>query len=175
MTSVSGSAISAISDRSSEPVVNESDVRNSEESAAPAIATTTSRPISSASQRPAKARSRLPPVLPSEAVPVSAGGAAVGVVSASTAGAPSPQGGVDSEADESVECDRGQQERTDGGLLPERLDLEDDERGGDRAQQQRAECRAVDAARASEDGNATDDGRRDHRQLVASAGGRVDG
>src|SRR3954468_9503119 len=175
MTSVSGSAISAISDRSSEPVVNESAVRNSEESAAPAIATTSSRPISSASQRPAQARSRLPPVLPSEAVAVSAGGAAGGVVSACTAGAPSPQGGVDTEADESVECDRGQQQRTDGGLLPERLDLEDDQRGGDRAQQQRAECRAVDAARASEDGNATDDGRRDHRQLVASAGGRVDG
>src|SRR4051812_3094041 len=172
MTSVSGSAISAISDRSSEPVVNESAVRNSGESAAPAIPTTRSRPISSASQRPATARSRSTPVLPSEADAVSAGGAAV---SAGMARAPSPQGGVDTEADESVECDRGQQQRTDGGLLPERLDLEDDQRGGDRAQQQRAECRAVDAARASEDGNATDDGRRDHRQLVASAGGRVDG
>ena len=42
-------------------------------------------------------------------------------------------------------------------------------------QQQRAERRAVDAARAAEDRDAADDGGRDDGQLVAGAGGRVDG
>src|SRR3954466_10167662 len=55
ITSANGSAISATSEKSSEPVVNESVVRNSEEMPWPMIAVSTIRPSSSASQRPANA------------------------------------------------------------------------------------------------------------------------
>ena len=58
ITSASGSAISATSEKSSEPVVNESVVRNSDEMPWPAIAVRTISPSSSASQRPANARRR---------------------------------------------------------------------------------------------------------------------
>ncbi len=58
ITSASGSAISATSEKSSEPVVNESAVRNSGDSAAPTTIVAAIRPISSASHRPAAARAR---------------------------------------------------------------------------------------------------------------------
>ena len=61
ITSASGSAISATSEKSSEPVVNESVVRNSDEMPWPAITVTTISPSSSASQRPANARRRVVP------------------------------------------------------------------------------------------------------------------
>ena len=56
ITSVSASAISATSERSSEPVVNESAVRNSDDSACPTTKVTRISPTSSASQRPRNAR-----------------------------------------------------------------------------------------------------------------------
>src|SRR3954452_1509925 len=139
-TSASGSAISATSERSSEPVVKESVVRNSEEMPWPAISMITIRPTSRASQRPARARSRLLAEAPSGA----ATGAGAVAVSAGMAGAPLAQGGVDPQADQPVEGDRGQQERADRGLLPEGLHAQDDQRGRDRPEQQRAQCGAVD-------------------------------
>src|SRR3954462_9882301 len=166
ITSANGSAISATSEKSGEPVVNESVVRNSDDRPWPTIAVTTIRPISSASQRPANARRRAP-----DAVRVEAGA----VASACTARAPPAQGGLDAEAEEAVERDRDQQERADRGLLPERLDAQDDQRRRDRAEQERAQRGAVDAAGAAEDRDAADHRRGDHGQLVAGAGGRVDG
>src|SRR4029079_934403 len=100
------------------------------------------------------------------------GGAAV---SAGTASAPSAEGGLDAEREKPVDGDGDQQQRADGRLLPERLDLEDDQRGRDGAQQQGAQGRAVDASGTAEDGDAPDDGGRDDGQLVAGAGRRVDG
>src|SRR3954468_17294738 len=61
ITSANGSAMSATSEKSSEPVVNESVVRNSDDRPWPTIAVMMMRPISSASQRPANARRRAPP------------------------------------------------------------------------------------------------------------------
>src|SRR4051794_2145382 len=165
ITSASGSAISATSEKSSEPVVNESVVRNSEDRPWPTIAVTMMRPISSASQRPANARRRAP-----DGARVRAGA----VASACTARAPPSQGGFDAQAEEAVERDREQQQGADRGLLPERLDAQDDQRGGDRAEQQRAERGAVDAAGAAEDRDAADHRAGDHGQLVAGAGRRVD-
>src|SRR5215218_390267 len=175
ITSVSASAISATSDRSSEPVVKESVVRNSLEMPWPKTAVSTSSPISSASQRPSMARRRAPPVAVGSAsragAPVVGG---VAVVSAGTACAPPAKGGLDAQGDEAVEGDGQQQQGPDRGLLPERGDLEHDQRRRDRAQQQRAHRRAVDAAGAAEDRHAADDGGRDDGQLVAEAGRRVD-
>src|SRR3954447_11342328 len=177
-TSVSGSAISAISEKSSEPVVNESLVRNCGEIAWPIGSSRTSSATSSASQR--RRTPRQPP--PSRRSKPSSGTAAAvspaaGTVveSAGTADAPSAQAGIEAQTDEAVERDGGEQQRADGGLLPERVDLQDDERGRDRLQQQRAERGAVDAAGPAEDRDAADDGRGDHDELVAGAGGRVDG
>ena len=174
ITSVSASAISATSERSSEPVVNESAVRNSLDRPWPNTNVTTIRPSSSASQRPSAARRREPPSAPASVPP--AGAAAVcgrcGVsrhgVRSSCEGRPRRGG------DEAVEGDGQQQQGADRGLLPERVDLEHDQRRGDRAEQQRAQRGAVDAADAAEDRHAADDGGRDHGQLVADAGGRVD-
>src|SRR4051812_1938397 len=166
ITSASGSAISATSEKSSEPVGNESVVRNSEEIPWPMIAVSTIRPSSSASQRPANARRRAPDA------PRAGAGA---VASACTARAPPAQGGLDAQAEEAIERDRDQQQRADRGLLPERLDAQDDQRAGDRAEEQRAERGAVDAAGAAEDRDAPHHRRGDHGQLVAGAGGRVDG
>src|SRR5215207_5113687 len=177
ITSVSASAISATSEKSSEPVVKESVVRNSGDRLCPTIIVTTISPRSSASQRPNAERSL---AATSSRRPV-AGAAGVGVegcgvaVSACTACAPSPEGGLDAEADETIERDREQQQRADGGLLPERLDPEDDQRGRDGAQQQRSQRCAVDAARAAEDRDAADDRSGDHRQLIADARSRVHG
>ena len=134
-------------------------MRNSLERAWPTMAVTTSSPTSSASQLPATAQpggGALGPV-PAGGRTAAVGGAG-GADSAGTAGAPSPEGGVDPQADQAVEGDREQQQRADGGLLPERLDPQDDQRRGDRPQQQRAERGAVDAARAAEDGHAADHG-----------------
>ena len=55
-----------------------------------------------------------------------------------------------------------QQQRAVDRLLPERVDLQHHQRGADRGQQQRAERRAVDRARAAEDRDAADHHRRDH-------------
>ena len=60
ITSVSGSAISATSEKSSEPVVKESVVRNSDDRLWPATTVSRMSPISSVSQRPANARRRAP-------------------------------------------------------------------------------------------------------------------
>src|SRR4051794_20731817 len=166
ITSANGSAISATSEKSSEPVVNESVVRNSDDRPWPTIAVTTIRPISSASQRPANARRRAP-----DAARVGAGA----VASACTARAPPAQGGLDAEPEEAVERDRDEQQRADRGLLPERLDAQDDQRRRDGAEQQRAERGAIDAAGAAEDRDAADHRGGDHGQLVARAGGRIDG
>src|SRR4051794_18950216 len=144
-TSVSGSAISAISEKSSEPVVNESLVRNSGEMAWPIGSSRTSSATSSASQRPAMARQ--PPLSwrskpSSGAAAVDAGvvsGTADVVESAGTADAPSAQARIEAQADQAVERDRDEQQRADRRLLPERIDLQDDQRGRDRLQQQRAE------------------------------------
>src|SRR4051794_12971017 len=169
ITIVSGSAISATSDRSSEPVVNESAVRNSGEMIWPAIARTISSPTSSVSQRPSSERQ-------AGGDDASAGGAVCGAaVSVCTACAPPPQGGLDAQREQSIERDREQEQRADRRLLPERGDTQHDQRGRDRPQQQRAERGAVDGAGPTEDGDAADDGGRDHGQLVADAGGRVDG
>src|SRR3954471_20384405 len=124
--------MSAISEKSSEPVVNESLVRNSGEIAWPIGSRTMKSATSSVSQRPAIARS------PSRERGASAGGgasvgapaaraapAAGGVTDSASAGterAPSAQGGVEAEADEAVEGDREEQQRPDRGLLPERVD-----------------------------------------------------
>src|SRR3954470_18029267 len=166
ITSASGSAISATSEKSSEPVVNESVVRNSDDRLWPATTVTRMSAISSASQRPANARTRAP-----DAARAGTGA----VASACTARAPPAQGGLDAQAEEAIERDRDQQQRADRGLLPERLDAQDDQRRRDRAEQQRAERGAVDAAGAAEDRDAADHRRGDHGQLVAGAGGRVDG
>src|SRR5918997_3237611 len=174
ITSVSASAISATSERSSEPVVNESAVRNSGEIACPATAVTTSSPIRSVSQRPSSARARGDPALRCSGGAGVAAGVVV-AVSGDTARAPPSQGGVDAQADEAVEGDREQQQGADGRLLPERLDAQDDQRRRDRAEQERTERGAVDAAGAAEDRDAADDRRGDHRQLVAGACRRVDG
>src|SRR3954470_17546383 len=181
-TSVSGSAMSAISEKSSEPVVNESLVRNSGEIACPIGSSRTNSATSSVSQRPRSPR-QAPPLRRSKPgsasgaalAPPAAGGTVDVVDSAGTADAPSTQAGVDAQADEAVERDRDEQQRADGGLLPERVDLQDDQRRRDRVQEQRAERGAVDAAGPAEDRDAADDGRRDHGELVAGAGGRVDG
>src|SRR4051794_36601445 len=181
-TSVSGSAMSAISEKSSEPVVNESLVRNSGEIACPIGSSRTNSATSSVSQRPRSPR-QAPPLRRSKPgsasgaalAPPAAGGTVDVVDSAGTADAPSTQAGVDAQADEAVERDRDEQQRADGGLLPERVDLQDDQRRRDRVQQQRAERGAVDAAGPAEDRDAADDGGRDDRELVAGAGGRVDG
>src|SRR5919201_834647 len=143
ITIASGSAISAISERSSEPVVNESVVRNSGEISCPATASTASSAISSVSQRPSTRRQSRGGAAP-------AAGAASGdvMVSACTAHAPAAQRGLEAQADEPVERDRDEQQRPDGGLLPERLDPQNDQGRGDRRQQQRAEGGAVDGARA---------------------------
>src|SRR4051795_6030186 len=166
ITSANGSAISATSEKSSEPVVNESVVRNSDDRPWPTIAVTTIRPISSASQRPANARRRAP-----DAARVGAGA----VASACTARAPPAQGGLDAEPEEAVERDRDEQQRADRGLLPERLDAQDDQRRRDGAEQQGAERGAIDAAGAAEDCDAADHRGGDHGQLVARASGRIDG
>src|SRR4051794_38956445 len=175
--------MSAISEKSSDPVVNESAVRNCDEIAWPIGSSTTISATSSVSQRPRRAR-QVPAPLRSK--PRSASGAAVlaspaagGTVdvveSAGTADAPSAQAGVDAQADETVEGDRDEQQRADGRLLPERVDLQDDERRRDRLQQERAERGPVHASGAAEDRDAADHGGRDDRELVAGAGRRVDG
>src|SRR5829696_1386140 len=166
ITSASGSAISATSEKSSEPVVKESVVRNSDEIPWPTLTVTRISPSSSASQRAANSRTRLVP----EGAGAGAGaGALTGAVdSAGTPRAPPAQRDLDTDGEQPVERDREQQQRADRGLLPERLDAEDDQRRRDRAEQQ---C----AQRAAEDRDAADDRRGDHGQLVAGAGGRVDG
>src|SRR3954465_2160276 len=158
ITSVRPSAMSATSETSSDPVVNESAVRNSGESDCPTTAVTTRSPTSSVSQRPSAARSRPAPSPLPAAVGVAGSVAGVWVmgVSAGTAGAPSPEGGVDAQADEPIESDGDEQQRADGRLLPEGLDLQDDQRGRDGAEQQRAQRRSVDASRAAEDGDVAD-------------------
>src|SRR3954469_14210706 len=181
-TRVNGSAMSAISEKSSEPVVNESLVRNSGEIACPIGSSRTNSATSSASQRPRSPR-QAPPSRRSKPgsasgaarAPSAAGGTVDVVGSAGTADAPSAQAGVDAQADEAVEGDRDEQQRADGGLLPERVDLQDDQRRRDRVQEQCAERGAVHAAGAAEDRDAADHGGRDDRELVAGAGGRVHG
>src|SRR4029078_10617242 len=151
-TSVSGSAMSAISEKSSDPVVNESLVRSCGEIAWLAGSRTTKSASSSVSQRPA-ARRRRPASSRSVASGASTAPAVAGVgtggtdfVSAGTADAPSAQAGIEASADEAVARDRDQQPGGDRGLLPEGVDLEPDQRRGDRLQQQRPERRAVHAA-----------------------------
>src|SRR4051794_31278374 len=164
ITRTSGSAISATSLRSSEPVVNESVERNSSERPEPAIRTTTISPTRRDSQRPATARMR--PVAPPAAGRASASaGEGAAAVSAGTACAPSAEGGLDAQREDPVDGDGDQQQSADRGLLPERLDLENDQRGRDGAQQQGAEGGSIDAAGSAEDRDATDDRRRDHGQL----------
>ena len=172
ITSASGSAISATSEKSSEPVVNESVVRNSDEMPWPAIAVTTISPSSSASQRPANARRRSAGAGPRRRASPGERGRSAQLARRALL---LPQGGLDADGDQPVERDREQQQRADRGLLPERLDAQDDQRRRDRAEQQRAERGAVDAADAAEDRDAADHRRGDHGQLVAGAGGRVDG
>src|SRR6186997_3065303 len=137
---------------------------------------------SSVSQRPAIARSPsrergastggVASAGPPGVVAAPAGGGVTDSASAGTECAPSPQGGVEAEADQAVEGDREEQQRPDRGLLPEGVDLQDDERGRDRVQQERPERRAVHAARPAEDRDTADDRRRDHGELVAAAGRR---
>src|SRR4051794_8524774 len=153
-TSASGSAMSATSERSSDAVVNESADRKSDDRPLPTIHDTRIRPTISVSQRISRERR---------------------VDSAGTAGAPLSQGGIEPQPDPSVEGDRDDQQRADRGLLPERVDLEDDQRRGDRPQQHGSDRRAVDAARAAVDRHAAHDGGGDDGELVAGARGRVDG
>src|SRR3954466_6673421 len=169
ITIVSGSAISATSDRSSEPVVNESAVRNSGEMIWPAIARTISSPTRSVSQRPSSERQ-------AGGDDVAAGGAVWGAaVSVCTACAPSPQGCLDAQREQPVERDREQEQRADRGLMPERGDTQHDQRRRDRPQQQRAQRRAVDRAGPPEYAAPADDGRGDHGQSIAGAGSSLAG
>src|SRR4051794_13254075 len=169
MTIVSGSAIRATSERSSEPVVNESVVRNSDEITCPATAMTTNRPTSSVSQRPSSARQ-------SRAAGPGAGGALRGAaVSVCTARAPAAQGRLDTQRQQPVQRDREQQQRADCRLLPERRDAQDDQGRGDGSEQQSAQRGAVHGPGAAEDRHAANHRGGDDGQLVADPGGRVDG
>src|SRR6266540_6330559 len=169
ITIASGSAINATSEKSSEPVVNESVVRNSGEISCPAMAMAASRATSNASQRPSARRQSC------RGAVSAAGGTSDDVtVSVCTSHAPAAQGRLDAHREQPVERDGDQQQGADGRLLPERRDSQDDERGGDRREQQGAEGGAVHGADAAEDRHTADDGGGDDRQLVADPGGRVD-
>ena len=129
ITSASGSAISATSEKSSEPVVNESVVRNSDDRLWPTTQVTRISATSSVSQRPASARRRSAGAGPAAAGAVSGvAGLTGGADSACTARAPPAQGGLDADGEQAVERDREQQQRADRGLLPERLDAQHDQR-----------------------------------------------
>src|SRR5215207_6914656 len=163
----SGSAMSATSAKSSEPLVKESVVRNSGEITCPMTAMAASRATSSVSQRPSTRRQSRRGV-------ASAAGGTSGetIVSACTSHAPAAEGGLEAHCDQPVERDRHEQQRADGRQLPERRDPEDDERRGDRREQQGAEGGAVHGPRASEDRHAADHGGGDDGQLVADPRGR---
>src|SRR5262245_37215149 len=87
---------------------------------------------------------------------------------------PSAQAPVDAYGQGAVQTDRGQDQRTDGGALPERVYAEHRQRAADRRQQHRAERGPVDRAAPTEDGHAANDDRRDDVQLGAEAGVGVD-
>src|SRR3712207_2506807 len=110
ITSVSASAISATSERSSEPVVNESAVRNSEDSPEPHSVVIRISPMSRDSQR-AKAVRGLKRCRSGDG----AGAVGLTAVSARMACAPSAEGGIDAQAEQPVDRDREQQQRTDRG------------------------------------------------------------
>ena len=172
ITSVSGSAISATSEKSSEPVVNESAVRNSHDSPWPTTTVTSSSPTSSASQRPAGAAraarrgsvgaaARRPRRAAWRSQP--ARRALLLRRAASTRRPTSRSNAIATSSSAPI-----------AACCQNASTLQDDQRRRDRAEQQRAERRAVDAAGAAEDRHAADDRGGDHRQLVARAGRRVD-
>src|SRR4051794_41892188 len=112
--------MSATSEKSSAPVVNESVVRNSDDRAWPTTSVTTIRPISSPSQLPAKSRRREP--APAAAVVSGAGAVAdVGADSASTAGGPLPQGRGAAQAHEAGGRGGGEQNGGPRGPPPQSL------------------------------------------------------
>src|SRR4051794_25320517 len=100
-------------------------VRKSGDDRAPPMIVTTSRKTVNVSQR------RSCPTFPRS--------------SADTAGAPSPQRVLDAQAQEAIEGDGAEQQRAVDRHVPERVDLQDRQRRGDRPQQQRAQDGAVDA------------------------------
>src|SRR5215469_13388948 len=73
-----------------------------------------------------------------------------------------------------VERDRHDEQEAPDRLVPERGDAEHIQRRGDRRQQQRAQRRPDDTAAATEDRDPADHHGRDHLELVAGAGARVD-
>src|SRR4051794_36592018 len=88
--------------------------------------------------------------------------------------APLGQQGGHAQREQPVESDGDEQQEAVDRLLPELVDLQHDERRPDAGQEQGAERRAVDAARAAEDRHAADhDGGHD-RELLPGAGVGVD-
>src|SRR5262245_7145611 len=73
-----------------------------------------------------------------------------------------------------VETDRQQDQRADGGPLPERVHPEHGQSGPDRGEQHRTEGGPVDRAAAAEDGHATNHDRGDDVELGVDAGVRVE-
>src|SRR3954453_20485712 len=89
--------------------------------------------------------------------------------SAGMTSTPLAQDGGNAQGEQPVEADGDEQQEAVDRLLPELVDLQDHQRRSDAAQQQRAERRAVEAARAAEDGDAADDDRGHHGELLAGA------
>src|SRR5262245_5163058 len=144
-------------------------VRNSGEAAEPMItisATTTARPVS---QRSAGLRSRARRLA---GLRFAKRGLPVRLL---MAGPGAAQGAGEALGDGLVEGDGDQQQEAPDRLVPERGDAQHVQRRADRGQQQRAQPGADDAAAAAEDRDAADHDGGDDLQLVAGAGGGVDG
>src|SRR3954447_17393725 len=120
------------------------------------------------SQRPRRARQSIGPA--TGAPPSTTVVRASSTRSAGMASTPLAQDGGYAQREQPVESDRDEQQEAVDRLLPELVDLEDHQRGADAGQQQRAQRRAVDAARAAEDGHAAYDDGRHHDELLAGAG-----
>src|SRR3954454_10566071 len=87
---------------------------------------------------------------------------------------PLPKQGGHAQREQPVESDGDEQQEAVDRLLPELVDLQHDERRPDAGQEQGAERRAVDAARAAEDRHAADHDGGDDRELLPGAGVGVD-
>src|SRR5215471_6070037 len=126
-------------------------VRNCDETDAPTMAmitTTSARPVSQ--RRTGRSRSLM-------------------------TGSSPPQRSGEPDRDELVHADGQDEQETPDGLVPERRDAQDIERGADRVEQQRTQCRSHRAAASAEDRDPADHDGGYHLELVAGARGGVDG
>src|SRR6516164_10017880 len=86
-----------------------------------------------------------------------------------------PQRDGEPDRDEPVHADGQEEQETPDGLVPERRDAQDVERGADRVEQQRAQRRSHHAAAAAEDRDPADHDGGNHLEFVAGARGGIDG